>query len=64
MSISTSARFLPETMVSFREVALPLFANGTFRAVVDKVLPMSELVQAHAMVDSRTHFGKIVLVND
>ncbi len=64
MSISTSARFLPETMVSFREVALPLFANGTFRAVVDKVLPMPELVQAHAMVDSRTHFGKIVLVND
>jgi NADPH2:quinone reductase len=64
MSISTSARFLPETMVSFREVALPLFANGTFRAVVDKVLPMSQLVQAHAMVDSRRHFGKIVLVND
>jgi NADPH2:quinone reductase len=64
MSISTSARFLPETLPSFREVALPLFANGTFSAVVDKVLPMSELVQAHAMVDSRTHFGKIVLVND
>jgi hypothetical protein len=24
---------------------------------------MSELVRAHEMVDSRTHFGKVVLVN-
>ena len=64
MSISTSRRFLPETMQSFRKVAVPGFANGTFRAVVDKVLPMSALAEAHAMVDSRTHYGKIVLVND
>ncbi|MBU6379266.1 MAG: zinc-binding dehydrogenase [Gammaproteobacteria bacterium] len=64
MSISSSARFLPETMVSFRSVALPLFAAGRFKAVVDTVLPMRELVRAHAMVDSRTHFGKVVLVND
>lgn len=63
MSISTSVRFLPETMRSFRETALPLFERGTFRAVVDKVLPMTALAEAHAMVDSRTHFGKIVLVN-
>jgi NADPH:quinone reductase-like Zn-dependent oxidoreductase len=63
MSISTSARFMPETMRSFREVALPLFASGVFRAVVDVELPMSELAKAHAMVDARTHFGKIVLVN-
>jgi len=64
MSISSSARFLPETMVSFRSVALPLFAAGRFKAVVDTVLPMRELVRAHAMVDSRTHYGKVVLVND
>lgn len=61
MSISSSTRFLPETMASFREVALPLFADGTFRALVDVVLPMTELVQAHELVDARTHFGKIVL---
>ena len=64
MSISSSARFLPESMKSFREVALPLFAGGRFKAVVDTVLPMSDLVKAHAMVDSRSHYGKIVLVND
>ena len=64
MSISSSARFLPESMPSFRKVALPLFAEGRFRAVVDTVLPMHELARAHAMVDSRTHYGKVVLVND
>jgi len=63
MSISSSARFIPESMRSFRELALPLFANGTFKAVVDKTLPMSALVEAHGMVDARTHFGKVVLVN-
>ncbi len=64
MSISTSARFLPESMRSFREIAVPKFARGEFTAVVDTVLPMRELAKAHAMVDSRSHFGKIVLVND
>jgi len=62
MSISTSPRFLDETMTSFREVALPLFADGTFRAVVDAVLPMTELPRAHAMIDERLHWGKVVLV--
>jgi hypothetical protein len=34
--------------------------------VVDTVLPMSELVRAHEMVvvDERTHFGKVIMVND
>ncbi len=63
MSISTSARFMTETMRTFRDLALPLFAAGRLRAVVDVELPMSELARAHAMVDARTHFGKIVLVN-
>jgi NADPH:quinone reductase-like Zn-dependent oxidoreductase len=61
MSISTSARFLPETMRTFRERALPLFASGTFRPVVDVVLPIERLPDAHRAVDARTHFGKIVL---
>lgn len=63
MSISTSARFLPESMPSFRAEAVPAFASGRFTAVVDTVLPMRELARAHAMVDARTHFGKVILVN-
>ncbi len=61
MSISTSPRFEPVTMMDFRERALPLFANGTFKAVVDTVMPISELVRAHEMIDERKHFGKIIL---
>lgn len=61
MSISTSPRFMPESMVSFREIALPLFAQGVFKPVLDVVLPLAELKRAHQMIDERTHFGKIVM---
>jgi len=61
MSISTSPRFMDQTMTSFREIALPLFADGTFRPMVDVVLPMTELSRAHALIDERAHYGKIVL---
>ena len=64
MSISTSPAFMTQTMPAFRERALPLFASGELVPVVDTVLPMSELVRAHEMVDERTHFGKVILVND
>ena len=63
MSISTSERFLSYTMPRFREVALPLFADGTFKAPVGPVLPLSELVKAHQLVDERNHFGKIILTS-
>ena len=61
MSISTSARFSSYTMRRFREAALPLFADGTFKAPVGPVLPMSEIARAHQLIDERNHFGKIVL---
>lgn len=61
MSISTSPRFESETMHSFRDVAVPLFGNGKFKAVVGATLPMLELKRAHQMIHERAHFGKIVL---
>lgn len=61
MSISTSPAFMPETMVTFREQAVPMFASGELKPVVDVVLPVADLVRAHAMVDDRSHFGKIIL---
>jgi tumor protein p53-inducible protein 3 len=61
MSIATSARFLPETMQTFRETALPLFERGVFKPAVDVVLPIAELARAHRMIGERQHFGKIVL---
>ncbi len=61
MSISTSPKFIPETMHTFREHALPLFADGTFEPVVDTVMPIDRLVRAHEMIDERKHYGKIIL---
>ncbi|MGI9236493.1 MAG: quinone oxidoreductase family protein [Woeseiaceae bacterium] len=61
MSISTSPNFVSQTMRTFRERALPLFADGAFKAVVDTVLPISELVRAHEMIDERKHYGKVIL---
>ncbi len=60
MSISTSELFLTQTMPSFREHALPLFAGGQFHAVVDTILPIKELVKAHQMIDDHRHFGKVI----
>ncbi len=64
MSISTSPRFMPETMRTFADEALPLFESGVLRPVLDVVLPIEELRRAHEMIDERTHFGKIVLTVD
>ena len=63
MSISTSPKYVAETLPSFRELALPRFADGTFNPMVAEVLPMEGLVRAHEMVDERKHFGKIILQN-
>jgi NADPH:quinone reductase-like Zn-dependent oxidoreductase len=61
MSVATSVRYFPETVPSFNKIAVPLFANGVFKPVIDTVLPISDLARAHAMVDERKHFGKIIL---
>ncbi len=60
-SISTSPAFVPVSMKTFREQALPLFASGQFRSVVDTVLPLHEVVRAHEMIDERMHYGKVIL---
>ena len=61
MSISTSPAFMAETMASFRAIALPRFADGTFQPFVDRVLPVEQVAEAHRMIDERRHFGKIIL---
>ncbi|MDX2143853.1 MAG: zinc-binding dehydrogenase [Rhodospirillaceae bacterium] len=62
MSIDTS-RYYPDTIKTFNEQALPLFAAGKFKGIVDTVLPMSELAKAHQMVNDRNHFGKVIMKN-
>ena len=41
--------------------AMKFVAAGKIRAVVDRVLPLSEARQAHELMESRAQFGKLVL---
>ncbi|MBL8897184.1 MAG: zinc-binding dehydrogenase [Planctomycetes bacterium] len=41
--------------------ALRWMEQGRFRAVVDRVLPMNDVAEAHRVVERREHFGKVVL---
>jgi NADPH:quinone reductase len=46
---------------AFTQQALPLFAAGKLKPVVDVVLPMSEVRAAHERMEKNQSFGKIVL---
>jgi NADPH2:quinone reductase len=37
-------------------------ANGRLRVVVDRTYPLSEAAAAHAYIESRQAFGRVVLV--
>lgn len=39
----------------------PLFAAGKVRVVVEKVFPLAEVAEAHRLMESSAHIGKIVL---
>ena len=44
------------------EQVWPLVTNGTIKPVIDTVLPIAQVVEAHKRMESSTHIGKIVLV--
>jgi NADPH:quinone reductase-like Zn-dependent oxidoreductase len=46
---------------SFGRTVIPLFERGALRPVVDCVLPMSEVAEAHRRLERDQSFGKIVL---
>jgi NADPH2:quinone reductase len=45
------------------DVALSLkaAAEGRFKVVVDRIMPLSQAVQAHELIESRSGIGKIIL---
>ncbi|MQA06418.1 MAG: zinc-binding dehydrogenase [Streptosporangiales bacterium] len=42
----------------------PLVESGQVRPVVDRTMPMAEAAAAHALMESSTHFGKILLATE
>jgi NADPH:quinone reductase len=46
---------------ALREKVWPLFESGRLKPVVHRVFPLSEAAAAHALMESSTHIGKIML---
>ena len=49
---------------SFTKHVVPLFEQGLLKAVVDKVMPLSEAASAHRYLENNANFGKVVLQVD
>lgn len=50
-----------ELSAAFAAAVLPLFASGRLKPVIEDVLPMQAIQQAHARMESDDLFGKLVL---
>jgi putative PIG3 family NAD(P)H quinone oxidoreductase len=48
-------------VAAVREHVWPLLESGDVRPVVDRVLPITEVVEAHRVVEAGEHVGKVVL---
>jgi NADPH:quinone reductase-like Zn-dependent oxidoreductase len=46
-----------------REEVWPLIESGRIRPIVDRRLPMAQAAQAHRVVESSGHLGKVLLTN-
>jgi putative PIG3 family NAD(P)H quinone oxidoreductase len=48
-------------VAAVREHVWPLVSSGAVRPIVDRVLPMAEAAEAHRVLDSSDHVGKVLL---
>ncbi|MCR9089284.1 MAG: NAD(P)H-quinone oxidoreductase [Rhodobacteraceae bacterium] len=53
--------FKTEVAAALRETVWPLFAEGKLRPVTHTVLPMDQAAEAHTLMESAGHRGKILL---
>ncbi len=53
--------FKTQVARELEERVWPLFPQGRFKTVVDHVLPLAEAAEAHRLMESATHKGKILL---
>jgi NADPH2:quinone reductase len=44
-----------------REQVWPLFAQGKLKPVIHRSFPLEQAAEAHTLMESSTHVGKIVL---
>lgn len=58
---SRSAREKAAATEAFERDVVPLIERGEVRPIVDKILPLERIAEAHALMESNATFGKIVL---
>jgi len=46
---------------ALRERVWPLYETGRAKAVIHRVFPLAEAAEAHALMESSQHVGKIML---
>ena len=56
-----SVEFKGQIARNLREHVWPLFESGQIRPVIDSVFPLEQAMQAHELMESSNHIGKIVL---
>lgn len=49
-------------VAAVREHVWPLVANGVVRPVVDRTVPMADAAEAHRVLESSGHVGKVLLI--
>jgi putative PIG3 family NAD(P)H quinone oxidoreductase len=64
--LATTLRLRPPeekaaVVASVREHVWPLVESGAVRPVIDRVLPITEVAEAHRVVEAGEHVGKVVL---
>jgi NADPH:quinone reductase-like Zn-dependent oxidoreductase len=42
-------------------LSLKAAAEGKFKGLIDRIMPLSQAVQAHELIESREGLGKIIL---
>jgi putative PIG3 family NAD(P)H quinone oxidoreductase len=53
-----------QIIAEFERVVMPLFAAGRIAPVIDRVLPIEQAAEAHRLMETSAHFGKLVLSFD
>lgn len=56
-----SVEFKGKVAKDLREHIWPLLESGKVKAVVDRIFPLERVMQAHELMESSNHIGKIVL---
>ena len=57
-----SLEFKASIAVALKETVWPLIASGVIKPVIHSTFPAAEAANAHALMESNVHVGKIVLV--